>query len=448
MKVQPLFDVSNISNGFRDSAFTRNRGLPVHRWVPWIAGFSAEFVDDCLNKYLSDKRTAWILDPFAGVGTTLVEGYTHGLNVIGFEINPYAALAAKVKLQAGKISTARFADYIGLFERFMERKCSGNGVPLSKPPVGFSGRTQLFSPKVERKVLFALDFIGSIKEPTIKDLFRVAFGSVMVSVSNYSYEPSLARRAAVDKPDISDAPVAQVVSAKLRLMLQDIDWLQKRMREVSRNPEAVVIPSSIFSAREMLKRTGFIDLVVTSPPYLNNYHYPRNTRPQIHWLGFASGRGYNGAHESESFGKFWQTVRNLPPISLSFQLPALREIIEAIRHLNREKGPYGGPGWANYVATYFNDTHRFCQILADLLRAKSVAIIVLGNSIIQGVEVKPDYFFGKIAELCGLTLEDTFLLRKKRTGTSIIQSSVRTEKAQSKTVLYESAIVLRKQVPT
>jgi DNA modification methylase len=31
-----------------------------------------------------------VLDPFAGVGTTLVESYRRGLNVIGFEINPYA----------------------------------------------------------------------------------------------------------------------------------------------------------------------------------------------------------------------------------------------------------------------------------------------------------------------------------------------------------------------
>ena len=82
------------------------RDLPIHRWVPWIAGFSAQFVDDCLSNYLPDngKGDYCVLDPFAGVGTTLVQAYTKGFNVVGFEINPYAALASKVKLEAAGIT--------------------------------------------------------------------------------------------------------------------------------------------------------------------------------------------------------------------------------------------------------------------------------------------------------------------------------------------------------
>ena len=125
-------------------------------------------------------------------------------------------------------------------------------------------------------------------------------------------------------------------------------------------------------------------------------------------------------------------------------MPELFDIVEAIRNRNTEKSCYGGPGWANYVATYFNDTHAFCRVIKQLLRSQAVAVIVLGNSIIQGIEVKTDYFFGKIAELAGLRFEDTHLLRKKRTGSSIIQSSVRVDQAKEKTVLYESGVVLRK----
>jgi hypothetical protein len=47
---------SNGNSGFRDSAFKKNKELPLHRWVPWIAGFSAEFVEDCLNKYLLPRN--------------------------------------------------------------------------------------------------------------------------------------------------------------------------------------------------------------------------------------------------------------------------------------------------------------------------------------------------------------------------------------------------------
>ncbi len=386
-----------------------------------------------------------MLDPFSGVGTTLVEAYLAGLNVTGFEINPYAALATKTKLKALQISVRELTREIADFERFMEKAESGTlrRAPKSEPPKGFNGRTELFCPKVERKVLFALEFISKIEDSTIRDIFRLGLGSVMISFSNYSYEPSLTRRAAVNKPSIEDANVGLSLSAKLHLMAEDIGWTQGHMRRFGYRPRAKVVPKSIFSALESQADEPSIDLVVTSPPYLNNYHYPRNTRPQMHWLGFAQGPGYKAARETASFGKFWQTVRDSSPVELTFDMPELSAIVQTIGKRNTEKGPYGGPGWANYVATYFNDTYEFCTVLKSLLRNGAFAIVVLGNSIIQGVEVKTDCFFGKIGELVGLKFEDTHVLRNKRTGNSIIQSSVRVDQAHEKTVLYESAIVLR-----
>ncbi|HZQ17760.1 MAG TPA: hypothetical protein VFA90_03480 [Terriglobales bacterium] len=442
-----MFGAPPATNGFRDSSFAKNKNLPLHRWVPWIAGFSADFVDDAIERYLPEKNgNCWVLDPFAGVGTTLVESYLAGLNVLGFEINPYAALATKIKLNATRISVHHLAARIAAFERFMERAENGGlkREPRSQAPTGFSGRTQLFSPKVQRKVLYALDFIYSIEDPTLCDIFRLGLGSVMVSFSNYSYEPSLTRRVAVGKANIDDANVGISVSAKLHLMLEDIAWLQCHMKTVGYRPKVKVFSKSIFSALECVDQRNFVDLLVTSPPYLNNYHYPRNTRPQLHWLGFTSGTGYKGAREAESFGKFWQTVRDEGPITLDFKMPELSSIVEAIRKRNTNKECYGGPGWANYVATYFNDAYKFCRVLSHLLKPKAACIVVLGNSIIQGLEVKTDHFFGKIGELAGLNFEDNHLLRNKRTGSSIIQSSVRVEEAKEKTVLYESGVVLRK----
>jgi len=438
------FGAPAATNGFRDSSFAKNKNLPLHRWVPWIAGFSGEFVEDCIRNYLPSRHSnRWVLDPFAGVGTTLVQAYLGGLSVVGFEINPYAALATKIKLLALRISTHDFAKQITTFGRFMEKAETRARVPASRRPEGFSGRTQFFSPNVERKVLHALDFINSIDNPSIRDIFRLGLGSVMVSFSNYSYEPSLTRRAAVGKPNIEDANVGRSMSAKLHLILEDIGWIQGHMRMLGYRPRAKMFPKSIFSALDCMEQRNFVDLVITSPPYLNNYHYPRNTRPQLHWLGMASGKGYRSARETESFGKFWQTVRDSEPIRLGFRMPELSDTIETIRSRNIDKGSYGGPGWANYVATYFNDTHKFCQVLAQMLRPKAASIIVLGNSIIQGIEVKTDYFFGKIGELAGLKFEDNHLLRKKRTGSSIIQSSIRVGEAKTETVLYESGVVLR-----
>lgn len=442
-----LSGVSAPPNGLRDSSFTKNKTRPLHRWVPWIAGFSADFVDDTIHTYLPEAdSSSVIMDPFAGVGTTLVQAHLAGLNTVGFEINPYAALATELKVKASVLPRAELRVELARFERYSAKVDSEafSRDPKSTPPSGFTGRTRLFSPKIERKVLYVQDFINGIENDDVRHLFRLALGSVMVSFSNYSYEPSLTRRVAVGKAEYPDYAVGCTVAGKVALMLDDIEQAQEHMALLGIKPESSVYPQSIFSAAECEPRRDFVDLLITSPPYLNNYHYPRNTRPQMHWLGFANGTGYKGARENESFGKFWQTVRDSEPIPLKFDMPELARIVVSVRRRNTEKGCYGGPGWANYIATYFNDTYRFCKTIYPLMKPNAACVIVLGNSIIQGIEVKTDQFFGNIGELAGFEFERTHVLRNKRTGSSIIQSSVRVEEAKAKTVLYESAIVLRK----
>ena len=69
--------------------------------------------------------------------------------------------------------------------------------------------------------MYALDFINEIEDVTVRDIFRLGLGSVLVSFSNYSYEPSLTRRAAVGKPNIENANVGLSLSAKLHLIAED-----------------------------------------------------------------------------------------------------------------------------------------------------------------------------------------------------------------------------------
>lgn len=262
----------DVTSGFRDPSFGQNKSYPVHRWVPWVAGFSASFVHDCLRSYIPAERKsdAWILDPFAGVGTTLVEGYLHGYNVLGFEINPYAVLATRAKLESASLAAASLTQTMAAYERFMAERCLSDAQPASKAPEGFTGRMQLYSPKVERKVLFTLDFINSLNDAIVKDLFKLAFGSVMVSFSNYTYEPSLTRRASVGKSLIEEADVAGVIAAKMNLILKDVIWMQDHLQRNGHSPKFKVVPSSILNAQKKIRKKAFVDLAVTSPPYLNN----------------------------------------------------------------------------------------------------------------------------------------------------------------------------------
>lgn len=463
IREQLAFDSRYRPNGkteLRDAAAGENKALPVHRWVPWIAGFSARFVADAIEAYLPKRNRAKskVLDPFAGVATTLVEALKAGCNVVGYEINPFAALAARAKINCVEVAPDAFKIQIDTFrpamERFeleLDRKWSQGGEEAvgatldSLREAGqspFRSRIPFFSPPVEAKFLYALGQTTSLHEP-FHTLFRTALGATMVSVSNYSYEPSLSSRPGAGKPLIENTSVVLPICRRLDEMLEDIEWAQAAYGGEWRQREREVIEGSYFNSALC---AGQISLVVTSPPYMNNYHYVRNTRPQLHWLSLLDAGDGMRDLERESYGKFWQTVRQGECLGLDFDFPELAAKLEGLRGLNVARGAYGGPGWANYVATYFNDSFRFLELLKRQLKAGAYAIVVVGNSIIQGVEFKVDGLLAQMAEQRGLYVDEIRVVRTKRVGNSIVGSSVRNggnAEGHHKTQLYDAAVVLR-----
>lgn len=430
----------NGDSYFSDPSFANNKSQPIHRWVPWIAGFSSSFVRDVLQMYLEDQGT--VLDPFCGVGTTLVEALLRGHNAVGFEINPYAAHASRTKVNAHRITASELDEEISRFQAFYKSKTADGYVPKSAPPEGFRTRSEFYSPRVLHKVLILQDFIDTITDSNLRNLFRLAFASTMVRYSNYSYEPSLGRRVSAGKQEILDFPVGQTIVNKLLEMLADISWFQENLP--TEPPGAKVINDSFFSYQEYLPPAS-VDLIVTSPPYLNNYHYNRNTRPQLYWLGYAERPKDMKPLEYSNFGKYWQTVRERDRLDLKFSLPStdLEEQLQTLRQLKPEKGIYGGNGWANYAAAYFNDCYAFAKAIKYTLKPKATALVVIGNSILQGVMIPTDQYFGKIAESIGLKLVRIDVPRATRVGNSIIQSDVRVVKAKKSHQLYEAIVELR-----
>ena len=438
---------SNLMNGsprnggaFHDPSFRGNRDAPVHRWVPWIAGYSKYFVEDAITCYTSGPSV--VLDPFAGVGTTLVEADLAGHDAIGFEINPYAVFVAQTKLQAHRFDRERLIGTTDRFMDFMKLSARRGADPLTQPPTAFRTRAPFYSPKVERKVLLALDFIAECP-PLIADIYRLAFAATMVQYSNYSYEPSLGRKTTVGRPEVHDCDVAGAIKDKVLQIADDAAWYHSA-RQQRRHQQGRIFNRSFFSGYSDIKE-GSVDLLITSPPYLNNYHYNRNTRPHLYWLGFCSSPRDLKQLEELNFGTYWQNARDQARVDLDpcIKDETIRETLSILRRRNPHKGLYGGNGWANYAARYFNDCARFARGAAWCLRRGATALVVIGNSILQGVPIPTDRFLAKIAESHDFDVVAVHVPRKTRVGNSILNSSVRAGKTKG-SALYESVVELRR----
>jgi hypothetical protein len=427
--------------GHDNSAFHLNRHEPVHRWVPWIAGFSAPFVRHLLDTEI--KTPGVVLDPFCGVGTALIEAARRGHQTIGVEINPYAAFASRLKLEAFHHDPSQLTRLRERFLEFYTRCLQGCYVARSCSPAGFRTRLPFYSPKVLHKVLVVQDFINTIREWWARDMFRLAFAAVMVEFSNYSCESSLSTQPAGGKSQVEDFPVDISLANKLNEMAADITWLQTTSSP--QNTRSPVWNMSFVHIHDIIPPES-IDTVITSPPYLNNYHYGRHTRPQLYWLGYVTRTADLNRLDRDSFGKTWQQVRKSRIIPLQFQLPGsdLPDLLDALRKTSPERGTYSGNGWANYATTWFNDGWRMLQLLLRSLKPGGTVWMVLGNSILQGVPIAVDRYMTEMASALGWEVTGIQPLCQTRGGNSIIDSRLGPKPPAPEITLYESVIQLKK----
>jgi hypothetical protein len=77
------------------------------------------------------------------------------------------------------------------------------------------------------------------------------------------------------------------------------------------------------------------------------------------------------------------------------------------------------------------------------MKPGGTVVVVLGNNILQGIEFPTDRFFAQIAENAGFEVVELHEVRSKRTGNSILNSSVRSGTVRQRTKLYETAVELR-----
>ena len=76
----------------------------IHNWYRFIFAYPDHLVTSMLT-HLNAKEGEFLLDPFCGTGTTLIEGMKFGMNCIGIEANPVCVLASRVKTNWGLSSS-------------------------------------------------------------------------------------------------------------------------------------------------------------------------------------------------------------------------------------------------------------------------------------------------------------------------------------------------------
>lgn len=247
---------------------------PVH---PFPARMAPELVWDELPESTPRLR---VLDPMAGSGTTLVTARLRGHEAIGYDRDPLAVLIARSWLtNVNPAETeAKGADII------LRARLRARGMSLSNAyPRGADDETKAFVrywfDTTNRVQLAALsDSISRLHDPSLRDLMWCAFSRLIItkrigvslamdishSRPHRSYE-----KAPVNAFDRFEHAVNQVIKSS----------------PFSNKTDHSAASMGFADARQLPLRENTVDVVITSPPYLNAIDYIRGHKFSLIWMG-------------------------------------------------------------------------------------------------------------------------------------------------------------------
>ena len=384
--------------------FAENINEHIHRWAPYVQGFSAAFVQSQFDTYCGVYDNPVILDPFAGCGTVLVQSKINGFKSYGTELNPLLHFIANTKLQNWDLSP-----------RYLKKVY--NSIPKDKYT---SAPTFLKSDKqFNSGVLLNLEKLkGGIenlperteKQKKAKDLIRVAFSSILIECSNLKRSPCLG----YCKKKVYDNAPFILLDKKINQIVEDLKLINTDYSDF------VDTESYVFLANSMtFEHENKFDLVITSPPYMNGMDYVINYKIEMGWLGFAAKQINlkslkNDMVVCDNVSK--GLIRDFSEDRGKYTNEWIENIKIDIAAGIERRGSYRRMDMPHIVHKYFDDMFRVMSKVYEAMNEGGRFILVVGDSLIADVYIPTDLLIARIGRDIGLHIEGIEKARERRSG--------------------------------
>lgn len=387
-------------------SFVDNMGLPVHRWFRYSAGFSGAWAAEVIGRAADggNARNLHVFDPFAGCGTTLVAAEQCGIPARGLDPHPFVARVARAKLA-----------YRSEPDAYLRRATFVLACAKRQRP-----SLESYAPLIRKcytdEALKQLDGLRRVIERTHDDsdtaqlvwltLVAVLRSTSHVGTANWQYLLPNRRKARVRGPFSAFAEMAHTIYEDMV------------------TTGGVSGPRAIFTCDDARScgtvPSGSANLVITSPPYPNNYDYADATRLESTFFGEIAAWGDLQANTRRHLLR--SCTQHVPDRAVdldgtlaSFELDPIRDHLRSVcDELGRVRLTRGGKKtYHNMVGCYFLDLARVWRSLRRVCESPSRVCFVVGDSAPYGVYVPAIEWLGKLAVAAGFRSYDFEKIRDR-----------------------------------
>ena len=395
--------------------FKANVGVSRHGWLRLTPAYSYRLVKDSLSGM---EKTALVLDPFAGTGTTGLAAAESGMDSVMLDLNPFLVWLGRAKCRnysAQDISDAQRASITAVHTA---KTYNGESVPV--PPMH----------KVERwwdaetlrgLALLKQSLDASSRDAPADDLLLIAFCRVMIGMSNAAFNHQSMSFQKSDSGQIGMFAQAHKFDETLERFEREVESVLASVSDTIRGSARV----NRDDARVMESvASDSIDAIHTSPPYCNRMSYIRELRPYMYWLGYLTSGKQAGDMDWEAIGGTWGSATSrLSGWDATLPMPLGDEFEAAIGDIAASDGRNASL-LASYVHKYFYDMLAHFRQAFRVLRSGGRATYIAGNSTFYGHVVPTETWYSDLLKRVGFEDVSVTAIRKRNSNKRLYEFSV------------------------
>lgn len=369
---------------------------------------------------LHGARGGWLLDPYCGTGTSLVEASMYGMNAVGCDINPLVRLIASAKTTPISLDA--------LDERLKTFQSGLAYASLDKTALNAISMPQVlngdywFSARVAERLTIIREHILSVEDEIIGNFLWVAFSETVRECSYTKNGEFKLVRMPSDKLEAHNPDVFRMFQSKLARNRKGLASYIKRRKDVN-----VVVAAANTAKGETPRAPKSFNLVITSPPYGDSpttVAYGQFSRLSAEWIGLPDSRQVDRL----SMGG----IRRHGFLPKSPITPAL----EKIRSIDRKRDLQ--------VESFYFDLRNSIKTVASITSPNATVCYVVGNRRVKGVTLPTDEFVGFTFGEFGFSHDETITRNIPNKRMPLINSPSNVAGKTASTMREENIVVCRR----